>query len=585
MSVKLVKQEENSKAFSYIIDLFVLLILFLFPLFITDGYFNILQTKYYFYIGSVAAAIIALLLTRYAKRIKPVAWIAMAVVLVILGALIYDYAIHPQSSSLTLILYNTSYYLRSFKWGVLISRILILTVYSTAFYLVIRYVKKLTVIDWALLAFLIIAALSTAFSNYVFESFWGNEGRYSGLFLLTLYGAAYFLITRLGRFKNWYLDAFLAASMLICLFGITDYFRMDILSLKVRLIDEQKDMFTSTIGNINTYTAFVGMGMAVAAVLFTTEKRRIKQLCYFICLIISFFAIIMGISDNAYLSIGALFAFLPLYLFGNKIGIKRYIMIIASFFSVIQGIDWINTFMKDRVLGINSAFDIIVSYSGLLWIAAGLWLVVILLYLYDEVKKKSGAAGLKWAKKAWLVILGLGVAGVVSALIDVNVFGNAQRYGSLSSYLLFNDEWGTHRGYIWRNAMECFHQFPFLKKIIGFGPDTFGIVLMDKTQGNIYNEIFDNAHNEYLHYLITIGIGGLIAYLVFIGSFLVRVIRRAAQNRFVMAAFFAVVCYLTQAFVNLNLPIVTPVMWLCLTLGELGVLEYGSNGVSKEKNK
>ena len=26
---------------------------------------------------------------------------------------------------------------------------------------------------------------------------------------------------------------------------------------------------------------------------------------------------------------------------------------------------------------------------------------------------------------------------------------------------------------------------------------------------------FDNAHNEYLHYLITVGITGLMAYLVF----------------------------------------------------------------------
>ena len=58
--------------------------------------------------------------------------------------------------------------------------------------------QTLTVPDIALLLFLIIAALSTALSDYVFESFWGNEGRLSGLFLLLLYGISFFIISRLS---------------------------------------------------------------------------------------------------------------------------------------------------------------------------------------------------------------------------------------------------------------------------------------------------------------------------------------------------------------------------------------------------
>ena len=133
--------------------------------------------------------------------------------------------------------------------------------------------------------------------------------------------------------------------------------------------------------------------------------------------------------------------------------------------------------------------------------------------------------------------------------------------------------------------MECFEQFPVMKKIFGFGPDTFGIVLLDKTKGNIYGQIFDNAHNEYLHYLITVGITGLMAYLVFISSFVVRVIRKAGKNQYIVAVFFAVLCYSTQAFVNLNLPIATPVMWMFLMLGELGIRERYRQSGSKDKGK
>ena len=550
MSSVKINKSKNSKSdsalLSHIIDIFTFLILCLFPLFVMDKYYNILQAKYYFYIGSVILLVIAVIFAGCIEHNK------------------------------------LEKYITSFKWNDLI--------------------KKFSVTDVALLVFLIIAGISTISADDVYESFWGNEGRFSGLFLLCLYGVAYFCVTRFGKLKRWYLDAFLIANMLVCIFGITDYFKMDLLHFKVGMLEEQKFMFTSTIGNINTYTALVGMVTAVSAVLFAVEDKWKKQSFYFVSLVISFFALVMGISDNAYLSLAALFGFLPLYLFKNKKGVKSYLLILTAFFSVIQCIDWINTGMGDKVLGIDSAFNIIVKYDGLLLIVTALWIICAVVYGLDYLyaKKKSrdveirGGDSEENGKKLtgygalriiWLAILVICILGIGYALYDVNIQGNTERYGAIGGYLLFNDDWGTHRGYIWRNAMECFEQFPVMKKIFGFGPDTFGIVLLDKTKGNIYGQIFDNAHNEYLHYLITVGITGLMAYLVFISSFVVRVIRKAGKNQYIVAAFFAVLCYSTQAFVNLNLPIATPVMWMFLMLGELGIRERYRQSGSKDKGK
>ena len=44
-----------------------------------------------------------------------------------------------------------------------------------------------------------------------------------------------------------YLDAFLAVGIFVCVFGITDYFQMDILGFKVNMMDEQKAIYTSTL--------------------------------------------------------------------------------------------------------------------------------------------------------------------------------------------------------------------------------------------------------------------------------------------------------------------------------------------------
>ena len=59
--------------------------------------------------------------------------------------------------------------------------------------------------------------------------------------------------------------------------------------------------------------------------------------------------------------------------------------------------------------------------------------------------KPTGCRGLQ---RTWMALLVLCILGVGYALVDVNFQGNAERYGALGSYLLFNDDWGTHRGYI-----------------------------------------------------------------------------------------------------------------------------------------
>lgn len=193
--------------------------------------------------------------------------------------------------------------------------------------------------DFAGIAFWLVLLVSTLQSRYLYESFWGNEGRYTGLFLLTLYVASYFVISRFWKMKGWVLDVFLFTSLIICYIGITDYFQMDILNFRGRIKPEQSTIFTSTLGNINTYTAYLALMLGVAAAMFATAKKTVRVIWYYLCMTVGFFAIIMGCSDNAYLALGALFGFLPFFLFKSRTGIKRYLLMLATFGSVIQWSD------------------------------------------------------------------------------------------------------------------------------------------------------------------------------------------------------------------------------------------------------
>ena len=433
---------------------------------------------------------------------------------------------------------------------------------------------KMPVPDICILVFWGISLISTICSPYKYEALWGNEGRYTGLFLITLYTIAYFLIVRFLQFKDWILDAFLLAGLAVCLMGILQYFKIDVLHFKAYMKEEQIEMFTSFIGNINTYTAYVGMLIAASAVLFVSVESKLKTLGYFISMIIGFFAIIMGTSDNAYLSLGMLFGFLPLWAFRSRRGIKRYVVMIASFFGVIQCIDWLNSMFADSVLGINSAFRLIIQYEHLGILVFLLVLAAVLLYAWDWMKKPKKEDLGPLPRRAWCVLLAAAALVVFGVFIDANFLGNAERYSAVKDYVVFSDAWGNYRGLVWRLSAEEYGKFPLVQKIFGYGPETFGIRLylersMDMTQ--IAGQIYDSAHNEYIQYFFTVGPFGCLAYIMLIISSIAGMFKYASSRPYVMAIAYAILGYSVQAAVNLSQPISTPIF---LTLLSVGVAAY-----------
>lgn len=107
-----------------------------------------------------------------------------------------------------------------------------------------------------------------------------------------------------------------------------------------------------------------------------------------------------------------------------------------------------------------------------------------------------------------------------------------------------------------------------MHKLFGYGPDTFRILTTEAIKfemGNATGKVFNNAHNAYLQYLVPIGVA---AYVVFLVSTGVRCWKCVSRNPYVIGCLFAVLCYVVQAWVNLDLPIAKPEMWLFLSIGE-----------------
>ncbi len=447
---------------------------------------------------------------------------------------------------------------------------------------------------WMLIIFWVTTLISTLQSEFLYESVGGTEGRYTGLFLISIYTVTTLLLVFFSEPKRWYLDAFLVTSCIVEILGILDYGGLDVLQFG-RFGEQVGDMaiFTSTIGNVNFYTSFLSFGVAVAAVYCVAEKNSRRQFVYTLLVAIAYTALILGQSDSAYLTIGCLFALLPFAFFRNRKGVFRVMLQYVLF-------AWIMCFLGF----LNDAFRTVAADGGILLAVGGslgfriltllMTGMVVALYLWQkkESSQKAGnpqdAAMMKRLRLVWGGLVLAAFLIVAFILYDANALGHADHYAALRRYVLFNDDWGTERGFAWRVGLTAWWQQPLIHKIFGYGPETFGILTWEyrRASAEAYGFIFDSMHNEYLQNLVTMGPIGMLSYLgLIIGSVIViwKTAKSAEEKTWLFAAAFAIACYGTQAMVNISMPIVAPVMWILIGLGLSAVREAAHGAEEKEK--
>ena len=451
--------------------------------------------------------------------------------------------------------------------------------------------EEFSIWDICIMIFWLMSALSTAFAGrFIMEAITGDKGRYSGLLLISIYVILYFVVSRMFSFGKVYFTVFLAVSIPVCLFGYTDYFNMDILGFKEKISPEQWPIFTSTIGNINTYTAVLAFYIAIAGTLFITTPFKSdngrgesigKIVFYYVIMFMNFIALAMGTSDNGYLTLAAFFGLVPFVAFRTMEGVRRFILTIFTYLLGIKIIQLINISYAGKVLGISGLYDFISDFKYLDLIIVALAIVVIIMYVLEyrkKEKRRDNEALLRSLRYIWLAILVIVFAAIVFMGMKINsdVTAAKEKYGALADYFVFNDSWGTFRGYIWRAAVEEYMKFPLLHKIFGSGPDTFGLyigLLRNEEMTSVTGQFFDATHNEYIQFLFTLGPIATIAYILALILPSVEALRTRlfylrdnTMLPYLYACAIAVICYATQAVVNLNLPVVTPFLWIFLSI-------------------
>ena len=193
--------------------------------------------------------------------------------------------------------------------------------------------KSLSFTDYAFSALIILFTVSTLSSDYVFDSFIGKTGRFCGLLSFILFFFIYLIISRNYQYKEYVFVLFAAAMLIVFTLCILNSFGLDPLGMYEGYSEEIKKDFVSTIGNRNIMSSLCCLAVPAFFVLFIHDKTGLRFL-YLISSLVGIFAMIRCDSMSGYLGLVPTFAFLSLF-YTKKKHKKLFWLLIALYSAVI----------------------------------------------------------------------------------------------------------------------------------------------------------------------------------------------------------------------------------------------------------
>jgi len=431
--------------------------------------------------------------------------------------------------------------------------------------------------DVAMTAVIIVFSLSTALAEYPYEAFWGNRGRCHGLLMWLMLYIAYILITRFYKFKKWHIYAFMAFASAVCIWGICNFFLITF-GMFDGADEQYKYIFVSSIGNINNYSNFTGIIYGVAAAMFVLSESKLETIYTYLILVIASFAQIMGLSTSVILSTGIVIAATPVLLWKRFTHVVKYFTVVVTYLMSLKITSLVTKSGISTMNDPDPSVQITMAGTKMFMILIAVALLLLVISFVYAFKKKESQDEIKSINKlinAWKILLIAVVAIMVVVLILANIGWHPEIWSPYEHFLIFGDDWGTGRGLIWRLGMDYWiNDSTLLAKIIGYGPDTYYIITMDRFMNLMQDAgygMFDSAHNEYFEYFITTGILGLTAYVSLLVTSIRAMIKSEAAG--VKGAMLGVIAYATQAVVNIAIPITTPVFFVLMFAGTKGAKE------------
>jgi putative inorganic carbon (HCO3(-)) transporter len=454
-----------------------------------------------------------------------------------------------------LLIYPKTFELFEFNkmWFVFAMALVIFFLWAVKTILLGKLQIRRTPLDIPILLFVASQIIATIFSLDPYVSFWGYYSRFNGGILSTLtyvflyYAFASTMISheegeqKKASFKLLFIS--LLSGFVVALWGFPSHFGYDPTcfvfrgSFDVSCWTEQfqpKVRIFSTLGQPNWLAAYLGIllplsiGFGIVSIREQIKKRiknnieqysfiaevfSWKSFFYFLAILLFYLGLIFAKSQSAFI--------------GVFVGMQVFLTLLFAFTTGTHKFNLRNilrdTYFK-YIFIVNLIFLTITFYLGT---PIGILNKVA---TYDGLRTLITQSSISKQE----------------APKEIQVGGPALEGGGTDS--------GEIRLHVWAGALKIFVANP----LFGTGVETFAYAYykVKPTSHNLTSEwdyLYNKAHNEYLNYAATTGIFGLGTYLLFVGWFLVGIIRDLIKRKTHDMTYFPISLALIGGFISILL--------------------------------
>ena len=425
--------------------------------------------------------------------------------------------------------------------------------------------------DICMVLFFISGVMSFIMAEDKKNAFTGAQGRYCGLAFMILIFIMYIIVSaRVSNMKKmWSLISmvFVLVSSVTFIIAILQNIGFDPFKLLDGINRKQRNIYVSTFGNIDIFGSFICIALPLFMGLYVTEKSNIKRIVYGIGVFAGFMAFIPANADVVFAGVGAtIIAVLFATVYMERVDRLFELVMLGSG-------GYLGMVLLRMLVGTNGAkitgFNRLAEHPALLVIIFAVVLfirLIIQVYINRNkteiyINENKSEVYINKQKNGTGIKLIIALAVVLISGIAVIIYGRKNNLAMFD----FNDKWGSYRGYIWRRVTGLYGELPFVQKIFGHGNESIRSLMDDRFYDEmlqVTGTVYDNAHNEYLQYLVTQGLLGMLSYVGVVGTAVITGVKKIKKSPYILGLLLAVISYGVQAIFNVNQCITTPYMFL-----------------------
>lgn len=450
-----------------------------------------------------------------------------------------------------------------------------------------EFLAGMPISTWFAVMFVLAIIISTVFSVYPKESFWGTDGRKLGAIVFFLCISTYVLLGRYLKFKKWMIWIFLGANAIVFLLAGLNFWGIDILHMYDYMLYGEYRIFISTIGNTNACASYAGIVLPIGMVLYYLAETVQDKIIYGAFLVVGFYGAYATNADSWILGAGAAFLAMLWFSLTDHEHMERFfelclVFVAASLLlrvTILAGTAG-GTYILRVAIFEGLTLQSIMT-NGYLLLAAGI-VFCLLIWGLKNAGKRNIQIPYQRIKTVFFSLLAAAVVIMFVLFLIANWREDRQWEGAFAwlGLLKLQDNFGSDRGMFWKQTVKAWKQLPIGRKFFGYGVNCFHQFLY-KYQGQAlrsYPVRIIDPHNEFLLFVCIIGIWGAVAYFGLLVSTLVESVKAAKEHPAMMVGAVTLLSFLAQGLVNNPIVFITSNLFLFLGVLKGIEREYKGKG-------